>query len=202
MVLYNSSRPTSTETTTLNQDSKYPCVTQFLVGSLQSQGSFDPAGQEVGVRDHHRHKTRLGGTRVRVKNTTSGSRCGPANDISSSLPAGCLHAQRPEPRRRSSHRRSRSSRGRCTRPGPAWRCASSCPRSSGCRSERVVRLKQVLYAVVLVWEPESGVQHTVHTRESTHCRSAIYWLYTGIARDAPESGIGNDTWTNTRTPLL
>lgn len=52
---------------TVPQDSTHRSVTQFLVGSLQSQGSLGPAGQEVGVRDHHCHQTPLGGGRVRVK---------------------------------------------------------------------------------------------------------------------------------------
>lgn len=51
----------------VNLDSKYLRVTQFLVVSLQSQGSLGPAGQEVRIWDHHCHKTRLGRTRARVK---------------------------------------------------------------------------------------------------------------------------------------
>lgn len=50
------------------------------------------------------------------------------------LPAGCLRARKAVPLVRSWCKCSRSSQGICTRPGPTWRCASSCRWFSASRS--------------------------------------------------------------------
>lgn len=52
------------------------------------------------------------------------------------LPAGCLRAHKAVPRVDSWCKCSLSSQGRCTRPAPTWRCASSCQWFSACRSTK------------------------------------------------------------------
>lgn len=74
------------------------------------------------------------------------------------LPAGCLHAHRAVLRAHSWCKCSRSSLGKCTRPAPTWKCASSYRWFSACHSAEgrcmnYTNVKEMLTLTLQCWTP-------------------------------------------------